>query len=517
MKDSIRTKLFIGVTGLVLFFVSFSLILNSYFLKPYYLYQKKQMLIKNIKYIDSIYNNNHENISLEIEKIERNYGAHIIIANDTTVVYDSSQRKFEFSSNIKINNLQLPKINIMPPSKEEFNNFDFPKDIKAQPFEISKIQMFSKEDFTTKKYIINTDKDKRLNTSFLYSCSLLNNGDKILLTIPLSEITESSNIANQFLLFTAVLTIIIGIILTLIYSKKFTEPILNLNKIAQNMSKLNFKEKCIIKSKDEIGKLGENINSLSQQLDKAISELKEKNKQLSLDIEKERSIDEMRKEFIANVSHELKTPISLIQGYAEGLKINIVEDEESKSFYCDVIVNESEKMNKLVKNLLNLSLIDSNYCSLDKISFDILEFANKITTTFIPKFNEKNITFRLENNTTTLAYADALMVEQILVNYINNALNHVDDKKEITILIKESMNIIKVSVINSGKAIPDEEQNKIWQSFYKIDKARTRAYGGTGLGLSIVAGIQKLHGNNYGVNNTGSGVEFWFEINAIKK
>lgn len=486
MKRSIRTKLFIGATGLVMFFVIFSLALNSYFLEPYYLFQKKKMLTENAKYINNIYNDKNKNISLEFEKIERSNGIHIVIADSSNnVIYDSAHKRFGDIVNKKL-----------------------------QP-EVSVIQEIDKSLFTNNKFVFIVAQDRRLNTQFLNLACLLNNGNKLLLNIPLQEIKEGSNIANKFLVFTGLITIFLGIIITFIYSKKFTEPILNLSRITQSMSKLNFKEKYIVKSEDEIGILGKNINFLCEQLDKSIEELKEKNRMLSEDIEKERKLDEMRKEFIANVSHELKTPISLIQGYAEGLKLNVIESEEDKNFYCDVIVNESTKMNNLVKKLLNLSLINSGRIKLEKRKFNISELINEVVSKFTSVFENKNINLTIKNDYNLIVNGDMLLIEQVLVNYINNALNHIDDKKQIHIGTCEMENKVRITVFNSGKPIPDDSVNKIWESFYKVDKARTRAYGGTGLGLSIVSGIQKLHGNEYGVINRKDGVDFWFDIDRV--
>jgi signal transduction histidine kinase len=240
--------------------------------------------------------------------------------------------------------------------------------------------------------------------------------------------------------------------------------------------------------------------------------LTEANRKLLEDIERERRIDEMRREFISNVSHELKTPISLIQGYAEGLKENVNEDEENKNFYCEVIADEAGKMGKLVGELLDLSQIEAGTFKLDKINFEISRLAAKVMEKYKPIFLEKKIDCALEEEPGLIVFADRFRTEQIIVNYLNNAINHVDQKKLINISIKSFQNKARVSVYNSGRPISPELSDKIWESFYKVDKARTRAYGGTGLGLSIVKAIQEMDNNRYGVLNRDGGVEFWFEL-----
>jgi signal transduction histidine kinase len=308
------------------------------------------------------------------------------------------------------------------------------------------------------------------------------------------------------------LTFIVGSIVIYFFAKKLIRPILKLNDLAQRMAKLDFSQKYQVESTDEVGQLGDSINSLSTQLHTAISELTEANQKLLEDIEQERRIDGMRREFISSVSHELKTPISLIQGYAEGLKENVNEDEENKNFYCDVIADEAGKMGKLVGELLDLSQIEAGIFKLDKSNFEISRLVAKVMEKYKPIFLEKKINCTLVEEPGLIVFADRFRTEQIIVNYLNNAINHVDDQKSITISIQSFQNKARVSVYNSGRSISPELLDKIWESFYKVDKARTRTYGGTGLGLSIVRAIQEIDNNRYGMLNRDGGVEFWFEL-----
>jgi signal transduction histidine kinase len=282
--------------------------------------------------------------------------------------------------------------------------------------------------------------------------------------------------------------------------------------IIQNLAGLDFSETYEITTKDEIGDLGESINFLSGQLENAILELQTKNRQLEEDIEKERKIDKMRKEFVSNVSHELKTPLSLIQGYAEGLKLNVMDDEKNKQFYCEVIIDEAAKMDKLVKDLLHLSQIDSGYYKLEKTNFDLSSMIEYVVGKFKVIFADKDIAAVLDIPDNLIVNGDIIRVEQVLVNYISNALQHVDENKFIKLDVQIHLDKVRVSVFNTGKNIPEDETELIWTSFYKIDKARTRDYGGCGLGLSIVRAIQEQHHNAYGIINKENGVEFWFEL-----
>ncbi len=474
MKKSIKTKLFIGITSIVVIFVVLLWGLNSTLLEKYYIKQKKNILINASKEIDFIYTGNIESIYIDLEVIRNTIGANVaIISPNRHVKYTSvgMYAKRAFSS-MHTNGM----INI------------------------------------NRKYVFTLESDPKLNIDFLALTTILNNKDILILKIPMASISESANIANRFMIFTGLLAIIIGMTWALIFSKKFTKPVLHLNDITKNMANLDFSKKCIVDTDDEVGQLANNINYLSGELDRAMSNLYQENQKLEEDIERKKKIDDMRKEFISSVSHELKTPISLIQGYSEGLKENVMDSEEDKEFYCDVIIDEAKKMDILVKDLLNLSQIESGYFKLEKTKFKICDLVDQTVIKYKNIFDKKNIDLRVDKNYMGNVVADNIRIEQILVNFINNAINHVDNNNIIKISIYENNDKISVSIFNSGKHIAKNDIDKIWTSFYKADKARTREYGGYGLGLSIVRAIQEIHNNEYGVLNVENGVKFWFDV-----
>ena len=219
----------------------------------------------------------------------------------------------------------------------------------------------------------------------------------------------------------------------------------------------------------------------------------------------------MRKEFISNVSHELKTPIAIIQGYAEGLIVNVNKDEENKNFYCKTILDEAFKMNKLVKQLLELSKIESGVIYIERTDFYTSELIEHVIKKNNIIYNE-NVHVTTDTTENILVTADFFLAEQVLTNYLNNAVDHLDQQKIINVKVEKINNKARITVYNSGKHISKENMDKIWMSFYKIDKARTRSLGGTGLGLSIVKAIQDAHKNKYGAENVQGGIEFWFEL-----
>ncbi len=485
MIKSIRWRLFAGITALIMFFVVLSWFLNTMYLGKYYTYQKKGHLIKTYEMINRIYKDDPLSIELQLEKTGRTTGINIAIIS----------KDFE------------PLFNSFPGFRNRFRNF--------QLDQISQYLINNLQNVSGDQYFIITSRDMRLNTNFLYLGSRLTNGDFLILSTPLIAIRQNVEITNKFSMYTGILTIIIGLIAIYFFTRRFTRPIMALNEIALRMSKLDFSSKYAVKTEDEIGELGKSINSLSDQLDHSITELQEANLKLQEDIERERKIDEMRKEFISSASHELKTPIALIQGYAEGLKVNVNEDEENKNFYCEVIMNEAKKMDQLTKDLLDLSLIESGHFKLEKITFDVSALIDHIINKYSLIFKEKNIDLSVEKGQHILVHGDNVKIEQVLVNYLNNAINHLDENNIVRIKIIEG-DQVRIAFFNSGKRIPEESLDMIWKSFYKVDKARTRAHGGTGLGLSIVRAIMELHQNSYGVNNQDGGVEFWIELDRTK-
>ncbi len=345
----------------------------------------------------------------------------------------------------------------------------------------------------------------------------LENGYGFIITSAMESIRDSVKLANRFLAYIGVCSVLIGSIILWFVSKRFTKPILELANISEKMNHLDFEAKYTGKDKNEIALLGNNINQLSSTLEKTISELKTANNELKKDIEKKEQIDEMRKEFLSNVSHELKTPIALIQGYAEGLKEGISDDKESRDFYCEVIMDEANKMNNMVKKLLTLNQLEFGNDMVSMERFDIVALVRNYiqSASILTKQNE--IEVRMEEMGPIYVWADEFKVEEVFMNYFSNAVNHCSGKRVIDVTIEKEDRKVRVSVFNTGEPIPDSSINHIWEKFYKVDKARTREYGGSGVGLSIVKAIMDSMNQKYGVTNYTNGVRFWFELELVKE
>ena len=334
------------------------------------------------------------------------------------------------------------------------------------------------------------------------------------MSMPLASIRESVDISNKFMAYVGLAALVFGSILMYGTTKMVVSPIRSLAALSARMSELDFEVRYTGSSEDEIGVLGNSMNTLSEKLKEAIGELKTANNELQRDIEEKIRIDETRKDFIANVSHELKTPIALIQGYAEGLTEGMAQDQESRDYYCDVIMDEANKMNKMVKQLLTLTALEFGNDMPVMERFDIVTLIKGILSSAGILLQQKGASVVFGQEAPVWVWADEFKIEEVITNYLNNAMNHLEGEKRIEIRLKKKGDEVRITVFNTGQHIPEEDIGNLWTKFYKVDKARTREYGGSGIGLSIVKAIMDSHNKDCGVVNVDGGVEFWFTLDS---
>ena len=368
--------------------------------------------------------------------------------------------------------------------------------------------------YSNKQYQLLRKTDTRLDSEYLVLVGVLENGDMVLMRTAVESIRESAAISNRFLLFAGAAAIVASILVAFFTTRHITKPLQQLTDISKRMVDLDFNAKYESDQSNsyEVEELGNHINRLSENLERTISELKTANVELQDDIEKKIQIDEMRKEFLSNVSHELKTPLALIQGYAEGLQECINDDAESREFYCDVIIDEADKMNRMVKKLLTLNQLEFGNDQVIMERFDMTELIRGVANSTRILMEQKGIRLELENSEEAWVWGDEFKVEEVITNYMSNAINHADGEKLIRVFYTRSEDKLRVSVFNTGQPIPEEDIEKIWVKYYKVDKARTREYGGSGIGLSIVKAIMDSFHQRCGVINHEDGVEFWMEL-----
>ncbi len=366
------------------------------------------------------------------------------------------------------------------------------------------------------EYKLNMTTDARFGTNYLEMTGVFDNGYFFSMRLALESIRENLAFSNQVLAVIGVCVMLFTTVCILFISGRLTRPLNDLISLSNEMANLNFDVKYVGGGTEEIDILGEHMNQLSEKLEETISELKTANNELKRDIEQKTQIDEMRKDFLSNVSHELKTPIALIQGYAEGLQECINDDEESRNFYCEVIIDEAKKMNGMVQKLLTLNEIEFGNDTVSMERFDMTTLVQNSINSMTLLADQKNVVISCNTTQPCFVWSDEYKVGEVFTNYMSNALNHVkyDNKIEVRIQRMEEEKKVRVSVFNTGDPIPEDDIDKIWIKFYKVDKARTREYGGSVVGLSIVKAILDSMNQECGVTNYDNGVEFWFTMEA---
>lgn len=491
---SIRVKLFLTLCIVVIVIIAFLILTNNFVLETFYLYSKTKSLVSIYDTINSYYaqeQSDSSKIRLELEKAAINSNLDILIQNGGNISVYSTNR--DFMSNIADLNSINDKIL---------------KNRKNIVFKNDKILVRKMED-TTK------------GITFLMFSAKLDNDYQLYIRMPFASIKESVKISNKFLYLIGGFTILVGGIVVSFISRRFTTPILELNSIANKMSKLDFSHKYrITDAEDEINNLGKSINTMSDKLENTIKQLRETNIELEKDIEEKSKIDDMRKQFISDVSHELKTPIALIQGYSEGLIENVNTDDENRKFYASVILDEVNKMDRLVAQLLELMKLEYGKRQFNNKEFDVCELIKEVIRKSKVMLEEKEITVQFDENASVIVLADDFYIEQVITNYFTNAIKHVKEEngqKVININITPYIenNIVRISVFNTGENIQEEDLTRIWNRFYKADESRNREDGGTGIGLSLVKAVMNNYKKQYGVINKENGVEFYFDLELI--
>ncbi len=468
------------ITGTILL----CLLLNTTLLGTYYLNKKENALVSayhSINAASSAGDITSEEYDIELRKICEKYTIQVLVADGESEVVKYT-----------MNNPQTVL-------KSLFDNIFLGVDEEDLLLDTSKYKMRVVKDFKTQ-------------TEYIEMWGVLDNGYLFMLRSALEGIRESVSISNHFLAYVGSGAVLVSIFLSIWLSNRVTKPILELAGISERMKHLDFEAKYTGDDKTEIAILGHNINELSEALESTISELKTANNELLKDIERKNKEEEMHREFLSNVSHELKTPIALIQGYAEGLKEGVSDDAESREFYCDVIMDEASRMNAMVKNLLTLNQLEEGNEVVSMERFDVTALVKNYIASAEILIRQKELSVRMEDYGPIYVWGDEFRVEEVFMNYFTNAINYAKNEKIVDVRIVKEESRVRVSVFNTGDPIPPDSIEHLWEKFYKVDKARTREYGGSGIGLSIVKAIMESMNQEYGVVNYDNGVEFWFRL-----
>lgn len=483
---SVRFKLFVTMCVVIAVIVLCLVAINSVVLRSFYLYSKIDSLKSVYAKINNYYNSNSTSNSLEEElrRIAFNNNYDIFIRTESNMIVFSTDKDL------------YSAIDILAAANQSNNEIV----LDDGEIEIKKVN------------------DTVNNISYILLFGQLDNGYELYISIPAVPIDESVEISNQTLILIGIIILLISAFIVSYISKKFTAPIVQLNNITNKMARLDFSQKYrTLDTNDEINELGNNINLMSDKLESTIKQLRENNSELEKDIEEKSKIDDMRKQFISDVSHELKTPIALIQGYAEGLIENVNTDDESRKFYAEVILDESNKMDALVKQLLELMKLEYGKREFRNEKFNIVELINEVIRKCKVMLDDRKIDIKFEHEPEVQVFADSFYIEQVVTNYFTNAIKHAKEVNgirqiEVKITNNEETEKVRVSVFNTGDNISENAISKIWGRFYKEDTSRNREDGGTGIGLALVKAIMTNYKNDYGVVNKENGVEFYFEL-----
>ncbi len=515
MKSSIRSKLFLLVYGIILAFIAGLILLNNSFLDNYYVKNRKLALVEAFTQLNEV-SIEDPDLVFKLQEVESDYNLNIQILKqteefDTNFVWVDFDEVPDIFERIYGNRFSIPQ-GILGKIIFDFNQ----QELGTESSYATEVMLSS--DLEYRAYLMDIQSEfaaDDMDSQMLGLCVAVEQDDGFdvyyVLTITFQSITDSIKIFNSFTILVGFVFMIFSFFIMYFISYSFTNPILQINKIAEEIAGLDFSNKVTITTDDEFGDLGESINQMSTQLEANINNLQKTNDRLAKEILHKTDIDKMRREFIASASHELKTPLSLIMGYTEALKLSDL-DEKSKDDYIAIILDETNKMNKLVMELLRLSQLESGDTEADFSEFNVKDLLIESANLFNLVFKKNNINVEF-NTIDQIINSDFKQLQSVLTNFINNAINHVDKNKIIELSIKMvENNNIRLSVYNSGPNISESEIKHVWESFYKIDKARTRAYGGQGLGLSICRTILDILGYDYGVNNLENGIEFYFDI-----
>ena len=337
--------------------------------------------------------------------------------------------------------------------------------------------------------------------------------DYLLIAIVSMSNTESIvSIIQEFYWVNFAIAIVISFIATFFYAGRFSKPIQDMESIAKDMANMNFKRQIQIQSNDEIGSLANSLNLLSKTLEEKILALENANEKLTDEIEFKTQQEEIRKTFVANVSHELKTPITIMKGILEGIKEGLYDNPD----HLESALDESNRMERLVFDMLEISKYEAKGIELNPSIFSLDESVNRIYRRFKNMADRKNVqlTFHLDEG---FVNADQEKLEQVLENLISNAIRYCNNNGHITIQTQSKEDSVYFSITNDGPEIPEDTMDSIWEPFYRIETSRNRAKGGTGLGLVIVKTILEAHNAGYGVMNMPEGVCFWFELARVKE
>ena len=478
------------IAVVILFALAFCCIINTCFLGDFYLYRKAKnmgQVFETLRQQDKTGSLYTDDLQGDLLTFSDKYSFSILIVDDEEEVVSSSSY---------YNNGLVSQLNYL-------ESEDSARDSVVRQ---------------GKDYTVFSVESAEAGEEYLCLIGQLNDDGTVFIRSSMQGIDEAAGTANLFMVVICIFAVLVSSIIGYLLINKYTKPLFDIISITKRISNFDFTVKYAPqKIYNELDDLGEHINEMSSTLERAINQLQKANESLKHDLEVREETENMRKEFISNVSHELKTPIALIQGYAEGLQEGIMDDENSRQIYLDVIIDEANKMNRLVREMLILNQLEAGQMKADLEDFNLTDILNGIIDSNKLYFQAQDIQFSFVGEEPVMVLADEFLVEQVFTNFMSNAIHYVMNENIITVRYDfAKKGKVRISVFNSGNNIPKKDIKQIWDKFYKADKARSREYGGSGIGLSVVKATMELLNEKFGVENLQNGVEFWFELSLSK-
>lgn len=507
MKSSIRMKFFAAICATTFVFVSVLAALNIFFYDDYYLIERQKELADIYRQVEALYTGDISSIADKLIELENNSGVRLsIMSADLKSRYDSTLAQLTPEIRFSIFGTPYPYYQV---NREQWGEFTESARQVHEALANADTEELASRHFT---YVTTKDREKEEKGS-LSLVGQVNGGTEYLVArMPFTLMTQNSTFNFFFLMIASLFTLLLCLMIGYVISRQFTTPLIQMGEVANAIARLDFSKKYEGKSLDEVGELGRSINLLSEHLEDAITELQRSNAQLADEIREKEKIDAMRREFIINASHELKTPIALIQGYAEGLRLGVADNAEDQAYYCEIIADEAGRMNTLVMQLLRLSKLELGRESTELAELELSELCGDAVRKTEVLWSEKHQQI-MQDDTGARVVSDENLLSQVVMNYLTNAIRYGPEGGKIVLYAAEEPDgAVTLTVWNEGEALAEEELQKIWEKFYRTDKARSRESGGSGIGLSIVKAIAETLHASCGAKNREGGIAFWFRI-----
>lgn len=493
-RTSIKKKVFLGIVGLSVGFMILMVLLHIFFYESYAIALRKSNLNKVYQEVVRAYNGNNTELSDILEEFQEKCKLHFDILMLSESSEDSSQ---VIAQGIQCESCSMALAEILSNALDTSEN----SSNKEMPFYY---QCDNGIGFVGKLNDIETVPE---------------NGDAAFLVgyMPRAFIKRNTFINLSFLIVSGLIALAITAATGYYCASLLTKPLIEMSKLANNMARMKFDVKFQGAKSDEIGALGDALNRMSNTLASVLAQLRKSNAELAYEVQDNRRMSSERQRVFLNISHELKTPAAIINGCAEGLLLGVATTPEAQKDYLTAIADESARLNRLIHQLLDVSRIESNEVQVLLQSVALRPICERLTAKLFVLNQEKNSTIDISKTNVTV-YTDLDMLEQVLLNYLTNAVRYAYENSKIVVAAQKMPNgAMRINVFNSGDCINESDMDKLWDQFYRTDEARTREAGGTGIGLSVVRAVAERLGDRCGVSNEDGGVVFWYEITEEKQ